>query len=373
MSSDLDRLHQAITDLIPRLLMTMEAFEQVQRNLHPTQFDQLGEFVEPFEEELKSAFDGFESLEFPEDLKHFQEMITTSATYCLRACDGIKKSEEGFGHVMQAMRAHCRAQESIYGLAPILSPVNKYFLEISERENTELLQQLAQGATEAEPGKVGILNASNERDKRGGFTLYVPENLDPDHAASLVIVMHGGTGHGADFLWSWIREARTRGFILMSPTSQQDTWSLMGQEHDLPYLLSMLDFVKNGWKIDESHILLTGMSDGGTYSLIAGCHENSPFTHLAPFSGVLHSDIVMTGEIRHAHNRPIYLVHGTADWMFPIEAAYMARQQLDEVGADLTFREIEGLSHTFARTEIPALLKWFNPELDLVVPDQTRH
>ena len=71
----------------------------------------------------------------------------------------------------------------------------------------------------------------------------------------------------------------------------------------------------------------------------------------------------MTGDIRHAHEKPIYLVHGTEDWMFGIETAYMARQQLNDVGASLVFREIEGLSHTFARTEIPALLEWFNPAL----------
>jgi predicted esterase len=49
--------------------------------------------------------------------------------------------------------------------------------------------------------------------------------------------------------------------------------------------------------------------------------------------------------------------------MFPLETAYMARQQLTEVGADLSFREIEGLSHTFARSEIPDLLNWFDPRL----------
>ena len=87
----LDKLHESITDLIPKLLSTMDAFEQAQRNLHPSRFQQLAEFVAPFEKDLQLAFDHFEALEFPDDLKHFQEMIASSATYCLRACDGIKK------------------------------------------------------------------------------------------------------------------------------------------------------------------------------------------------------------------------------------------------------------------------------------------
>ena len=365
MTSDIDQLHLAITDLIPKLLTSMAAFEHVQLNFHPSRFKHLAEFIDPFEAELRLAFEDFEGLGFPEDLQHFQQMITDSVTYTLRACEGLKQHERGFGQVMKAMRAHCRAQESIYPLAPIMSPVNKYFLETPARENTKLLQQLADGANEGEPGKVGILNANNERNKRGGFSLFIPENLPSTRPASLVIALHGGTGHGADFLWAWMREARTRGFMLLSPTSQQDTWSLMGEEHDLKPLLAMLDFVTGNWKVDESHILLSGMSDGGTYSLLAGCHKNSPFTHLAPFSSVLHPDIVMSGDIQYARDKPIYLVHGTQDWMFPIEAAYMARQQLWDVGADLTFREIEGLSHTFARAEVPELLAWFNPELAL--------
>ena len=365
MVSDNDRLHAAITDLIPKLLTAMEAFEQVQRNLHPTHFDQLADFISPFQTELQMAHTEFEKLEFPDDLKHFQDTINSSVTYALRACDGLTQHEEGFGKLMQAMRAHCRAQESIYPLTSVLSPVNKYFVELEARGNTELLQNLAEGTEQAIPGTVGILNANNERDKRGGFTLFVPENLDLEKPAPLVIAMHGGTGHGADFLWTWVREARTRGFILMSPTSQQDTWSLMGEEYDLPALLSMLEYVKENWKIDTSKVLLTGMSDGGTYAMLAGCHENSPFTHLAPFSGVLHPNITMTGHLQYAADRPVYLVHGTEDWMFPIETAYMARQQLGDVGADLTFREIEGLSHTFARSELPALLAWFDPDLAL--------
>ena len=365
MPTDLDKLQTAITDIVPKLLMLLEAFEQVQRNLNPNSFSQLAEFITPFEQELQQDFDQFKTLVFPPDLSHFGDMMLQGCEYALRACNGLHQHDEGFGRVMQGMRAHVRAQEHIYPLAEFLSPVNKFFVETPLRQNPQLLVKCAEGMQQAEPGTAGIMSANNERDKRGGFTLYVPEHLDQTKPAPLVIAMHGGTGHGADFLWAWLREARTRGFILMAPTSQQDTWSLMGEEHDLKPLLGMLDYVKSRWLVDEEHILLTGMSDGGTYSLMAGCHDQSPFTHLAPFSGVLHPDLVMTGQIRFIVNKPVYLVHGTDDWMFPVEMAHMANQQLTESGADVTFRVIDGLTHSFARAEIPALLKWFDPSLDL--------
>ena len=35
-------------------------------------------------------------------------------------------------------------------------------------------------------------------------------------------------------------------------------------------------------------MLLTGMSDGGTFSYVSGLQSNSPFTHLAPCSASFH-------------------------------------------------------------------------------------
>ncbi len=362
MSSDNDLLLDTITDLAPKLLTTMEAFEQVQRNMHPSRLETLAEFIAPFERELRDAYLKFERLSFPEDIASFGKNLRKSATYSLRACNGITNRGGDTYPIMKAMRAQCRAQEFIYPLASIMTPVSQYFLEHDARQNKQLLDDLNQDRVGQQ---VGILNAQNDRSTRGGFTLYVPEYLDMKESVSLVIVLHGGTGHGADFLWSWLREARTRGFILMSPTSQQDTWSLMGEEHDLGPLLAMLDFVKQQCNVDEEHILLTGVSDGATYSLLAGLNKDSPFTHLAPFSGVLHPEIQMLGRMQYAKDRNIYLVHGTLDWMFPIETAYMAQSELVTAGANLTFRAIDGLSHTYCRAEHPDLITWFNPKLEI--------
>ena len=364
MASSDDDLYQGITDLTPRLLTTLEAFEQVQRNMHPTRVDQLADFIAPFEAELQQAFEPFEQLQFPVHLEKFGNQMKSAATYALRACNGVTNAGGDTWAAMKAMRAHVRAQENLYPVAGVLRPICQYFLELPKREDSALIAALSQDpVTEG----LGVLHANNDRQSRGGFSLYVPEYLDPAGMApvSLVIALHGGTGHGADFLWSWVREARTRGFIVMAPTSRDDTWSLMGDDIDLPLLLQEIEFITGQFNVDPEHILLTGMSDGATYSLLAGLQAQSPFTHLAPFSGVLHPDISMSGNMRHAQDRDIYLVHGTHDWMFPIETAYMAKEELEAAGARLVFRPIDGLSHTYARTENDALLNWFNPALAL--------
>ena len=76
----------------------------------------------------------------------------------------------------------------------------------------------------------GIIHDDNEPGSRGGYSLYVPEYYTPDRAWPLVMALHGGSGNGRGFLWSWLRDARSRGAILVAPTATGSTWALMGED-----------------------------------------------------------------------------------------------------------------------------------------------
>jgi phospholipase/carboxylesterase len=203
-----------------------------------------------------------------------------------------------------------------------------------------------------------VLHADNDRNTRGGFSLYVPETWDGHATMPLVVALHGGHGHGRNFLWSWLREARARQALVLAPTSESRTWSLMGPDVDAPRLTRMVESVGQRYPVDRARVLLTGMSDGATYALMQGARANSPFTHLAPACGVLHP-MLLAGEALHAlRDRPIYLVHGALDWMFPVETTRLARQVLTAAGARVVYRELDDLSHTYPRDENPKILDW---------------
>ena len=87
----------------------------------------------------------------------------------------------------------------------------------------ELAARLAEPANE----NTGIFHDQNEPGSRGGFSLYVPEYYTRDHAWPLVMALHGGSGNGRGFLWSWLRDARSHGAILVAPTATGD----FKQEH----------------------------------------------------------------------------------------------------------------------------------------------
>jgi phospholipase/carboxylesterase len=57
---------------------------------------------------------------------------------------------------------------------------------------------------------------------------------------------------------------------------------------------------------------------------------------------------------------PIHIVHGRLDWMFPVQVARQTQQLLSTAGAEVTYREIEDLSHCYPREINPAILSWMN-------------
>jgi phospholipase/carboxylesterase len=126
----------------------------------------------------------------------------------------------------------------------------------------------------------------------------------------------------------------------------------------------MLSYVRENWRVDPERILLTGLSDGATYTLLHGLRKESPYTVLAPISGVLHPTNLVNGNVERAKGRRIYLVHGVLDWVFPVQVARVAAEMLKGAGADLRYREIEDLSHTYAREENACILDWSWEDLE---------
>jgi phospholipase/carboxylesterase len=260
--------------------------------------------------------------------------------------------------LFRALRRFARVQETLYPLAPAFGPISRWFLPPDYQRDDDLVARLRAGALREDDVRVGVLHSHNERNERGGFSVYAPEMWDGRTALPVVVALHGGSGHGRDFLWSWLSDARSRGVLLLSPTSRDRTWSLMGEDIDAEPLRQMVESVAERYPLDRSRVLLTGMSDGATYAFLCGLRAGMPFTHLAPACGVLHPALLMSGDLARARDVPIYLIHGALDWMFPVATAHLAREALTAAGARLVYREIDDLSHTYPRDENPRILDW---------------
>ena len=354
-----DEFAEAIAEAGAASLSALHALEVAFRRIAPTGFEALREGTRPVRERLAAAVPVLLDAEVPDGLSGLRDQLREGAELLLTGLDGAMAPVPE--KILGAMRDHARAQAALYPLRTVFPPLGRFFAEPA------CWPDLVRLDPEPREGvRVGIYNADGAGgEARGGFVLYVPERWDGEASWPLVVALHGGAGHGASFLWTWLREARSRGFFLLSPTSRGSTWSLMGPDLDSQAIVRMIDFVAERWPVDRERILLTGLSDGATFTLLAGLAEDAPYTALAPVSGALHPINAVNGNLARAAGRRIYLVHGAMDWMFPIQTARDARDTLAGAGADLVFREIEDLSHAYPREENAAILRWFDPELDL--------
>jgi phospholipase/carboxylesterase len=346
-----------IVALLPPLLQSLEALAFVARHLNPPDFGRVMQAAGEPEQALQAARAGLE--QWPEKFADVRRALDAASDATLQAFAGLRAVQNGQGDlvaVFRALRYAPRAQEALYPLAAQFPPVSDFFLDSALRDDEELLASLAAPARDG----TGVTHDRNEPGSRGGFSMYVPEYYAPDRAWPLVMALHGGSGNGRNFLWSWLRDARSFGAILVAPTATGNTWALMGQDNDTPNLLQILETVQGSWHIDRSRLLLTGMSDGGTFCYVSGLERTSPFTHLAPVAATFHPLMAEMADADRLRGLPIFQVHGRLDWMFPVQVARQTHSLLSAAGANVTYREIDDLSHTYPREINAQILRWLN-------------
>ncbi len=347
------------------LLDLMVSLEQAARWLEPARVPRLRELLEPRREKLCRGIAAFRAVGAPSGLEGLKAQLLEAAEHAERSVGLFVDpgaADQTIPRLLESMRQGSLAQEALYPLHTALSPVARFFTEPPLHERLESLDP--EPPSEQRTG-VHRAGGPDGPEGRGGFFLYVPESYTGREALPLIVALHGGSGHGRSFLWSWLREARSRRCLLVAPTSLGPTWSFQGPDLDAPILYAIVAHIRESWSVDRGRILLTGLSDGATYSLFLGLRDQSPFSALAPLSGVLHPGLLRSGGLDHARGRRIYLVHGARDWMFPVGLARLARDTLKSAGAELVYRELEDLSHAYAREENARILEWLDPALAL--------
>ncbi len=347
-------------DLLTAVLGTLRAFDTVQARLDPSRLAEYDVALRPHGDALARATEALAAVQTGE-LVGPDGRLLRAAALLLKACTRFRTAAEGPAGIQNAflaLRSVCRATEELYSFAGDVPDVDHYFRDGSAARVDTSLPENAQGAPD-DAVRRGVIPFENERSVRGGHTLYVPERYSPARAWPLLVACHGGSGHGADFLWTWVREARTFGFLVLAPTSAGRTWSLGAPFADARTLKTVVARTVAEYNIDASRVLLTGISDGGTFALLSALLGGGGFTHFACLAAALHAFAGQTEALERLSGVPVYQVHGGRDWMFPVAGARLARAALERAGARLVYREIDDLSHNYPRDENPAIVRWW--------------
>ncbi len=351
---------ELIARLVPAVLQALHALEFASRHLSPEALPALIEAVGKREGDLASALDASRRFRWPERLGAARACLERAAQAAgdgLAAFTASLDADQPMAAAYRALRFYARAAEALYRMAASLRPVSQFFLEAAARDDAALAEKLA-SADPAREG-VGVRHVDGPAGTRGGFSLYVPEYYDASRAWPLVVALHGGSGNGGAFLWSWLREARTRGCIVLAPTALGSTWSLREPDIDGRNIAALVDRVASAWTIDSAKHLLTGMSDGGTFTYCLGLRSGCRFSHLAPVAAAFHPMLMKLADADRVRGLPVRIVHGAQDWMFPPELAQGAHRALEAAGAAVVYREIADLSHSYPRDQNGAILDWF--------------
>ena len=197
-------------------------------------------------------------------------------------------------------------------------------------------------------------------ERHAAYSLYVPEAYTPSRQWPVIVALHGAYGRGREYLLSWLRPAKSRGYLVVAPSSADVTWSILRPHRDAGAILAVVDDVASRYAIDPSRVLLTGLSDGGTFTYLAGLPNAPRFAALAPVAGDFHAMMDPMLRRKLGQNLPILIVHGARDPIFPVRSIRSAVELMSHLDYQVDYEELPDWGHAYPYSIHERLvLPWF--------------
>jgi phospholipase/carboxylesterase len=178
----------------------------------------------------------------------------------------------------------------------------------------------------------------------------------------LVVFLHGYGADGNDLIGlgrEWARLLPHAAFVspnapepcAMSPIGRQwfnltfrDSGELVrGVKHAAPALDAFIDAELKRLNLPARALALVGFSQGTMMALGVGLTRNPAPAAIVGYSGALATLETVPGGP--GSGPAILLVHGDVDQVIPVDAMFMAREQLAKVGLPVEWHVAEGVGH----------------------------
>ena len=116
--------------------------------------------------------------------------------------------------------------------------------------------------------------------------------------------------------------------------------------------------------IAPERIVLTGFSQGGAIVLQAGLRFPKQLGGIIALSTFLARADSLEDEKADANAAiPIFLAHGSADPVVPVDLAYRTKNVLEREGYEVEWHEYKGMAHSISEQEIFHLAEWLEQRL----------
>ncbi|MEX0965141.1 MAG: hypothetical protein WDZ52_13985 [Pseudohongiellaceae bacterium] len=186
------------------------------------------------------------------------------------------------------------------------------------------------------------------------FVYLIPETYDATRSYPVEFMLHGGVSRPewqAGGQW-WRRgydSLKKEDRIVVVPAAWNEAfWWFENQADNLPAILRELKQIYN---IDDNRATLSGVSDGGTGAYFFAFKQSTQWAAFLPYighPGVLRNPQSGPGYKLYFENlmsRPLYIVNGEDDPLYPVSSVVPFINILQEANIDHVFRAIENGGH----------------------------
>lgn len=183
------------------------------------------------------------------------------------------------------------------------------------------------------------------RGKERSYVLYVPDGVDREHPAPLVVTLHGSGRRGSSLVDKWKGLATEEKIVLAGPdSSDASRWA--APEDGPQFLYDLVEELKKNYPIDARRVYLFGHSAGACFALQIGLLESEYFAAIAIHAGALQPDAYsLTGYA--TRKIPFAIFVGTRDPFFPLSAVRATRDELQKQDLVAELTEIRNHTHDY--------------------------
>jgi phospholipase/carboxylesterase len=170
--------------------------------------------------------------------------------------------------------------------------------------------------------------------------IHVPAGVDRARPTGLFVFLHGAL-RTVDFFMDGFQPLADRAnVIVLAPYASSGTWDAVRRGafgNDVGVINDALRWTFQRWTIDPAKLVLSGFSDGGTYSLAIGRANGNLFSRVVAFSPGFLIAVSAVGQ------PPILISHGTEDTVLPIQqTSRLIVPALRGQGYTVDYREFTG-------------------------------
>lgn len=214
----------------------------------------------------------------------------------------------------------------------------------------------------AQTTEVGFLSRSISLDGvEYRYQIFVPDDYSVEKKWPVTLFLHGAGERGSDGIKQTqvglgkaieLNPERWQTLAIFPQVPIGESWQ--GLAGDIAMLA--LDSIISEFSVDSNRLYLTGLSLGGNGTWYLGYHHTERFAAMLAICGFLDLGDRFPGFLPDEGNNfstladdlvetPIWIVHGDADVVVPVEQSRDMAAALESVGAEVYYTELPGVNH----------------------------